>query len=122
MSIACLVSAYATDRGCLPAPYSPPDKRGKILQIIINNPHSGELPSLWFLVPNPFCKGENAGSSFGILVMHPFNFLPGLQPGKEGQQGIISGVIRLKSFVEQFLKVGSFLRESHFTGHLLLYY
>jgi signal transduction histidine kinase/CheY-like chemotaxis protein len=48
-------------------------------------------------------EGENAGSSFGILVMHPFNFLPGLQSGKDRQQGIISGVIRLKTFVEQFL-------------------
>ena len=59
-----------------------------------------------FLRPFPFPQGENAGTSFGILVMHPFNFLPGLQSGKEGQQGIISGVIRLKTFVEQFLKVG----------------
>ena len=48
--------------------------------------------------------------------MHPFRFLPGLQPGKEGQQGIISGVIRLKSFVEQFLKVGSYYVSHPLTG------
>uniref|UniRef100_A0A7S0S6S5 histidine kinase n=1 Tax=Mantoniella antarctica TaxID=81844 RepID=A0A7S0S6S5_9CHLO len=49
-------------------------------------------------------EGENSGTSSGILIMHPFDRSEALQPGKEEMQGIISGVVRLKTFVENFLK------------------
>jgi|AntAceMinimDraft_11_1070367.scaffolds.fasta_scaffold37173_1 hypothetical protein len=39
--------------------------------------------------------------------MHPFNFLPGLQSGKEGYQGLILGLLRLRTVLEVFAKVGS---------------
>ena len=41
--------------------------------------------------------------------MHPVNFLPGLQSGKEGLQGYILGALQVEAFLEDFLtKVGRF--------------
>ena len=50
-------------------------------------------------------KDKFEGSSLALLIMHPFNFTPGLQPGNSGTQGFINGVVRLKTLLEKFLKV-----------------
>jgi|AntAceMinimDraft_1070359.scaffolds.fasta_scaffold03507_4 hypothetical protein len=46
-------------------------------------------------------------AGLGTLIAHPFNFLPGLQSGKEGVQGVIGGGLRMSTFLEHFMKVGS---------------
>jgi len=65
----------------------------------------------------PYRGGENSGTSSGILIMHPFDRSEALQPGKEEMQGIISGVVRLKTFVENFLKVGAGVHASNRMKH-----
>ena len=35
--------------------------------------------------------------------MHPINFLPGLQSGKEGLQGFVFGRLKVEAFLQHFL-------------------
>jgi hypothetical protein len=45
--------------------------------------------------------------SFAVNIMHPVNFLPGLQSGKEGLQGFIIGIFGIQALLEEFsTKVG----------------
>jgi|AntAceMinimDraft_11_1070367.scaffolds.fasta_scaffold119411_2 hypothetical protein len=57
------------------------------------------------IISVPYCRGEK-NMSTATLIVHPFNFLPGLQSGKEGVGGVIGGGLRTSTFLERFKLVG----------------